>query len=169
MTSIYGVDIVWPCPTKEVRDQVIEFWRAEGALHDPERARQRAQELIVVGRTLDQKVAAVSTARRVVVQQLDLKCFYYRMFVGGSYRTAGIRSTDLVRSILLESYRTLNERFQRGYDPEFVGIYMEIENESVKRHRNQTVWTDFGANVVYIGKTSKGHHARVWYFDDSRI
>lgn len=91
------------------------------------------------------------------------------MFVGRQDRTNGLSSTDLVRHVLMRSYWVLNDSHQSGHDRDCAGLYMEVESDSVKRHRNQTVWTDLGANVVYIGKTPKGHHARIWYFDGSRI
>lgn len=165
----YLIDPVWPVPSDEDRERVVRFWLTEGALLDEPRARQRAGEVIVVAKTNDQQVAAVSTARRVVVPQLGLNCFYYRMFVGRRHRTNGLLSNDLVRHVLSRSYEVLNERYQSGHDQDCVGLYMEVENESVKRHRDQTVWNDFGANVVYIGKTRQGDHARVWYFAGSRI
>jgi hypothetical protein len=147
----------------------VRFWLTEGALVDESRASKRAAELVIVARSTGRRVAAVSTARRVRVHQLGLNCFYYRMFVGRQHRTRGLLSTDLVRRLLLRSYEVLNDRYRDGHDADCVGLYMEVENTSVKRHRNETVWTDLGANVVYIGKTEHGHHARVWYFDGSRI
>jgi hypothetical protein len=152
-----------------VREEVVRFWLSEGALLDVLRARKRANELVTVARTRDGKVAAVSTARKVHVQQLGLRCFYYRMFVGCQHRIRGLLNTDLARRVLLRSYDVLNDRYRSGCDPDCAGLYMEVENESVKRRRNETVWTDCGANVVYIGKTRHGHHARVWYFEGSRI
>ena len=165
----YRIEVVYPSPSEEVRERVVRFWLTEGALLDESRARKRAGEVIVVAQTNDQRVAAVSTARKVHVTQLGLKCFYYRMFVGHQHRTKGLLSTDLVRNVLARSYQVLNDRFRNGHDLDYAGLYMEVENDSVKRRRNQTVWTDLGANVVYIGKTPEGDHARIWYFDGSRI
>jgi hypothetical protein len=159
----FELDAVWPCPSKEVREEVVHFWLSEGALGDAARASKRAAELVIVARGNDRRVAAVSTARRVRVHQLGLNCFYYRMFVGRQHRTKGLLSTDLVRRVLLRSYEVLNDRCRNGHDADCVGLYMEVENESVKRQRNETVWTDFGASVVYIGKTPQGHHARICY------
>ena len=165
----YSIEAVWPFPSSEIREQVARFWLSEGALLDEQRAKKRATELILVVHTNNQQVAAVSTARKVLVRQLDLKCFYYRMFVGRQHRTNGLLSTDLVRHVLARSYQVLNDRYQCGHDQDCAGLYMEVENESVKRHRNQTVWCDLGANVVYIGNTPQGDHARVWYFQGSCI
>ncbi len=170
MTEVeYRIDPVWPSASEEIQQRVRQFWRTEGALTDEARAKKRSQELIVVAWTHDQEVAAVSTARRVQVNQLGLGAFFYRMYVGRRHRTRGLRSTDLVRRILLSSYQILNERYRQGHHRDCAGLYMEIENPSVKRHRNETVWTDLGANVVFLGKTPRENHARIWYFDGSRV
>ena len=165
----YCIEPVWQSASDELRESVVRFWHSEGALSGEAVAEKRVHELIVVAKTHDQKIAAVSTARKVLVHQLGLKAFYYRMFVGHQHRIKGLCSTDLVRRVLVKSYETLNDRYQHGHDQECAGLYMEIENPSIKRNRNETVWTDFGANVVFIGKTPKQDHARIWYFDGSRV
>lgn len=169
MNADYHIESVWPQATPEIQAQVVQFWQDQGAIPNAAQARERASELLLVVHTPDKQIAAVSTARSVLVRQLGLPCYYYRMFVARDHRSHGLATTDIVRQVLFRSYQTLNARFVAGTDRDCVGLYMEIENPSVQRNRNETIWQDFGANAVYIGKTPAGHHARVWYFEGSRI
>ena len=168
-TTGYRLQTVWPAPTVAVRDEVVNFWLAEGALPDRLLAEARAPELLVVAQTPKGQVAGVSTAVRTFVPQLGFECFFYRTFVGQAHRTRGLRSTELVHKIGLHSFQCLNERFRQGYDPGVLGLYAEIENTSLMRVRNELVWQDSGMNAVYIGRTPDGRHIRVWYFDGARI
>ncbi|MCA9200804.1 MAG: hypothetical protein KDA87_24870 [Planctomycetales bacterium] len=163
------LEFVWPNPAAQVQADVVKFWLAEGALTDVSQAEKRAAELLVVARSQTGEIAAVSTARRVLVPVLNRKCFYYRTYVGKSFRVTGLGRNQLVWSVLTLSYAHLNRRFQEGFDAEFAGLYLEVESESIKRNRNELVWSDMGMNVVYIGTTPQGHHARVWYFTGSCV
>ena len=79
-------------------------------------AQERSRQLLVVARDVDGHVVGVSTAVRVLVQQLGFECHYYRTFIAPAARNRGLRSTQLVWQILHESYRLLNERFLNGFD-----------------------------------------------------
>ena len=161
----YRLETVWPTPPDGVQQDVVRFWLAESAMTDPAAAQERAHQLLVVARDLSGQVAGVSTAVRVFVPQLGFECFYYRTFVGRAHRTRGLRSTGIFWSIVRKSYAVLNERFREGCDPGVLGAYVEIENASLMRVRNDAVWREGGMNVVYIGRTPDGRHVRVWYFD----
>lgn len=50
-SGLYTLEMVWPDPSPEVRQQVMDFWAAEGAIHAPEVATQRSSELVVVARS----------------------------------------------------------------------------------------------------------------------
>ncbi len=107
---------VWPEPAEEIRDEVVQFWLASGALSDLAAARERSGQLLVVGRDAHGNVTGVSTAVRILVDQLGFECFYYRTFIAPGARVRGLRSTQLVSQILHESYRLLDERFLHGFD-----------------------------------------------------
>ena len=160
----YQLARVWPEPAEEIRDEVVQFWLAAGALSDLATARERSRQLLVVARDAHGHVAGVSTAVRILVDQIGFECFYYRTFIAPGARIRGLRSTQLGWQILHESYRLPDERFLHGFDREVLGLYAEIENRSIMRHRNEAVWQDDGMNFVFIGRTESGHHKRVWYF-----
>ncbi len=111
----------------------------------------------------------VSTAVRLFVQQLGVECFYYRTFIAPVARVRGLRSTNLGWQVLHASYRVLNDRFQQGFDRQVLGLYAEIQNRSIMRHRREAVWQDDGMNFVFIGRTAEGNHCRVWYFEKACI
>ena len=165
----YQLVRVWPEPSEEVRDEVVRFWLAVGAITDLATAKERSRQLLVVARDMAGQVAGVSTAVRMLVDQLGLECFYYRTFIAPDARVRGLRSTRLGWRIFHESYRLLDERFAQGNDREVLGLYAEVENASIMRHRNEAVWKDDGMNFVFIGRTTGGQHKRVWYFSDARI
>ena len=164
----YSYEVVWPNPSDATRTNVVDFWLQESALAKG-KAIERAEQLLVVCRDLDGKVAAVSTVVPSIVSTLGLRCFYFRAFVGRDHRTKGLRASHLIYRLIRQSYDALNERFQTGIDPDVVGLYMEVENRSVQRHRNERIWTDLGANLVFVGRLPGGRHARVWYFENAKI
>jgi hypothetical protein len=165
----YQLEAVWPTPSAAVREDVVRFWLAEGALPHRPTAEERAHQLLVVARESSGNVAGVSTAVRTFVPQFGFDCFFYRTFVGRTHRARGMHSTQLFWNILLESYRFLNERFLHGCDSGVLGLYAEIESRSLMQARKDLVWQHCGMNVVYIGRTPDGRHVRVWYFDGARI
>lgn len=168
MLAAYQMVSVWPAPDHITKCAVEDFWLAEHAM-PPEAIATRSQELVIVAYHPCGAVAAVSTAVPVYVPQLELTCFYYRTYVGRVHRVIGVRSTQLAWRVLAESYRVLNARYQNGIDPSVKGLYLEIENRSLMRLRNETIWKDFGANAVFIGRNPDGQHCRVWYFEGTRI
>ena len=161
-------ECVWPDPTAEVQAEAVHFWLAESALSQG-KAIERAVQLLIVCRGADGRVAAVSTALPSHVESLGLRCFYFRAFVGQLHRARGLRSSKLIHRLVYESYGVLNQRFHQGIDPDVFGLYLEIENSSILRNRNELVWSDLGANITYIGVLPDGRHARVWYFEDARL
>jgi hypothetical protein len=164
----YSFHTVWPSPCEAVRTEAVEFWRKESALPEG-KAIERAEQLVVVCRDSDGTLAAVSTAVPSFAAILGLRCFYFRAFVGRAHRAQGLRGSQLIYRLIRQSYDALNDRFQQGLDPDIVGLYLEVENPKVRRHRNQLVWTDHGANIVFVGNRPGGRHARVWYFVDARM
>ena len=164
----YSYKTVWPSPSEDVRAAVVDFWAKESALSKGQ-AVGRAGQLVVVCRNTDGMVAAVSTAVPDFARHLGLWCFYFRAFVGRAHRARGLRGSKLIHRLIRNSYDALNERFQQGIDPDVVGLYLDVENPSAQRHRNELIWTDLDANIVFVGMLPGGRHARVWYFDHAKV
>jgi hypothetical protein len=164
----YSFETVWPNPSDHVRTEAADFWLEESAL-SAGKAVERAGQLLVVGRDFDETIAAVSTAVPSFAAIIGLRCFYFRAFVGQAHRARGLCGSKLIYRLIRKSYDALNERYQQGIDPDVVGLYLEVQNPSAQRHRHQLVWTDQGANIVFVGTLPGGRHARVWYFDHAKI
>ena len=164
----FTFETVWPEPRESVQAEVVDFWLAESAM--PEGAAQeRAKQLLVVTRDPNASVAAVSTAFPHFVVTLGLRCFYFRAFIGRTNRTKGLLGSKLIHHLLRQSYDVLNERFQFGIDQDVFGLYLEVQNSSILRHRRELVWTDLGANIVLTGFLPTGGQTRVWYFEDGKV
>ena len=146
--SKYTIEPVWPSPAADLRQAVVLFWASESAVAAQD-AESRSQQLVCVAKTSTGEVAGVSTAYPKLVPHLGFPCFFYRSFVGRGHRTSGLKSTDLVRRLLYDSYRHLNERFLEGSQSNVLGLFLEVENRMVMQRRRELVWTDFGANVVF--------------------
>jgi hypothetical protein len=168
-TMDHSMERAWPAPSEAVRQDVVRFWLTEAALPDLATAQARSQQILVVARDSSDQIAGVSTAIRAFVPLLGFDCFYYRTYVGREHRVRGLRSTGVCWEILRESYGMLNERFVRGCNPDVLGLYAEIENQSLMRVTNEAIWQCRGMNVVYLGRKRDGRHLRIWYFDGARI
>ena len=164
----FTFETVWPDPSPRIREEVVGFWHSEGVLSRG-KAIERSAQLLVVCRDKDNAVAGVSTAVSAYVERLGMRCYFFRALVAQTHRAHGLRSSRLIHDLLRKSYDVLNARFQDGSDRECLGLYLEIENESVQRHRDDLVWSEDGANVVFVGYLPDGRHARAWYFDGARL
>ena len=164
----YRFEVVWPNPPDELRDEVIRFWLNESAITEGV-GRERAAQLVVVGRDPSGHVAAVSTAQPCHIANLGFRCFFFRSFVGRDHRVVGLRPTGLIQRLIHTSYQHLNARFQQGLDADVLGLYFEIENKSTARNRRELVWTDLGANIVFVGILPQERQARAWYFESARL
>ena len=165
----YIFESVWPDPSEPTRQDVIEFWRAEGALSVGAAAERASQLLVVCREKIDNHIAAVSTVLPHFLAQLELNCFYFRSYVGVKHRVRGIQASPLIQHLLLASYSELNQAHKSGRTSGEVGLYMEIQNQSILRHRRELVWNDRGANIVFVGKLPGGGHARIWYFEHATL
>lgn len=164
----YSLEAAWPEPTDRNRAEAIDFWLRESALSEGQ-AVERAAQLLVLARECDGSVVAVTTVVPSHIAQLGLRCFYFRAFVGRSHRAQGLLGSQLIHQLIRRSYDVLNQRYLQGFDPDVLGLYLEIENQKLQRRRNELVWTDLGANIVFIGTLPGGRHARVWYFDEAKL
>ncbi|MCA9264557.1 MAG: hypothetical protein KDA60_11935 [Planctomycetales bacterium] len=161
----FQFSLEWPDPTPETRAAVEEFWATEKAIEDSAQRELRSRQLLIVARDVRRRVAGVSTVVAQHVDQLGFPCFYYRTYIAQSHRNIAMLAKDM----FLASYDALNRRFQAGYDPVVLGLFLELQNASLARHLNYAVWKMDGMNAVYIGKNKHGLPCRVWYFDGARV
>lgn len=157
----YSIDNVLEKKTQNLNNEIIEFWVSHGAL-SREQAQERVQQVFCVCRHKSGKMAGVSTVYPQFNHQLENSFYYYRSFVAPDHR-----EISLARNLLIFTYDYLNEAFVKGLNTRCIGMVVEVENEYLKNFHNEGIWP--GTGFVYVGKTSRGAHVRVWYFEGARI
>ena len=153
---------VWEGKTAELREEIIRFWMQTGALEDRERAVERVEQVMFIVRHPEGGIAGVSTVFRRLHRELDNTFYFFRCFVAEEHR-----QYNLGVVLLVAARDFLNERYVAGSDTSAIGMMVEVENERLRRIRNQAVWPLSG--FVYIGKNPRGDHLRVYYFHGARI
>jgi hypothetical protein len=159
----YRYDFVWKTASTEVKREVLDVWRAHGALDDAAAAK-RIDEVLVIARTERGEIAGVSTAVDAFVPLLDTKMYYFRAFVTDAHRMSGIG-----REMLRAAYEVFNARYREGENRDIPGFLIEIANPLHQKLWPATIWQSGGLHCVYIGKSQTGSHLRVWYFEGSRL
>ncbi|HMQ01425.1 MAG TPA: hypothetical protein PKC24_16705, partial [Cyclobacteriaceae bacterium] len=81
-----------------------------------------------------------------------------RCFISSAYRAPALDT-----KLLVETKRY----FERHNKANAVGLIMVIENEMIKQNWTKAVWP--GADMVFAGNTSEGHHIRLSYFKKAKI
>jgi len=160
-SSEYVIENVWVDKPENLQNEIIEFWLTHNAL-TREQAEERVKQVFCLGRDRSGKIAGVGTVYPQFNQQLENSFYYYRSFVAPDHRQAAL-ATNLLKFTRNE----MNEAFVQGVSTRCIGMLVEVENEYIKKYRNQAVWPHTG--FVYIGKNSRGAHVRVYYFEGARI
>ena len=141
-------------------DDVVAMWAKEGALDEAE-ARRRAEDVALVVVAPDGDVAGVSTAWLQQNPTLRLPLWNYRTFVAREHRQG-----DIAFLLLHATRDHLSSRYTSGADDRAVGMVFEVQNEILKRYRNQAVWPT--SRFHFFGEDERGAHHRVHYFPGAR-
>ena len=143
-------------------DDVLELWKREGALPDPEEARRRVHEVSMVALDTRDRVAAVSTVYLQRNAQLDMDLWNLRGFVATEHRMG-----NLATRILWATRDQLREGYDSGRDTRGAGVLLDVENQLLMTYFNRAFWvlSDFW----FIGETQRGAHVRVHYFPGARV
>ncbi|HKL52742.1 MAG TPA: hypothetical protein VJ902_02200 [Wenzhouxiangellaceae bacterium] len=143
-------------------EQAIELWLAQNVL-TAEQAGKRAEELLFVA--VDEHnggIAGVCTTYLRTPPKLKMPLWHFRTFVAPEYRQNNVAFHLLHLAIDFHE-----SSFASGSDTSGRGLYMEIENPVIQRHRNEAVWPSSG--MVFVGFNARGDHCRVRYFPGARI
>ena len=148
--------------------QAMEFWLTQKVLTEEE-ARRRTEELLYIamderdqGRDSDGRIAGVCTTYLGTPPALRMPLWHFRTFVAPEYRQNNIAFHLL--HLAIDFHAT---RFEEGTDTRGRGLYMEIENPIIQRHRNEAVWPS--SKMVFVGCNARGDHCRVRYFSGARL
>ncbi|MBN1366038.1 MAG: hypothetical protein JW976_14620 [Syntrophaceae bacterium] len=159
--SKYVIIKVWEDKTKELENEIVDFWLAHGAL-TREQAEERVKQVFCVIRDSSDKIVGVSTVYIKYNERLENSFYYYRSFVAPEHR-----QESLARNLLKFTRDDLNKAFVEGVITRCIGMMVEVENEYLKKNHNEGIWPD--VDFVYIGKNNRGDHVRLFYFEGARI
>ncbi len=155
MTFTY--DAVWKKISPALSDEIIAFWRAENALPGHDDLAKRAQQVVVVMRDEQGKIAAVSTAILDVIPRLQQPLYYYRTFCAEAHRNN--RTSIPMMKASQQALLAYNLALQ---SPESIGLHIEIENDFISSHYNMAFWPQTGFS--FIGYSPRGLVVRAYYF-----
>lgn len=145
----------------ELTEGVRNFWREQTGLAMAEIER-RAGQLLMVALSDGDEPVGVCTAYLETPERLRVPVWTYRTLIAPPYR-----QRSLARDMLIASFEWLERRFTEGHDTQARGLYMQIENPVINRHRNETVWPR--SRMAFVGVTAEGCVCRVRYFRGARV
>lgn len=149
-------------PEPQLVEQAISLWLEHKVLTE-EQARRRAEQLLFVAvEDESDRLVGICTTYLATPSSLKLPLWHFRTFVAPEHRQNNIAFHLLHLAIDFHE-----ARFTAGTDTRGRGLYMEIENPVIQRHRNEAVWPS--SQMVFVGFNARGDHCRARYFPGARI
>lgn len=145
----------------EIAKEVITLWH-ESAHLPLDVAEKRLNELVLLARYKNGPVIGVSTAVKTFFPQIHNCMYAYRCYIHPEYRAPALDTQMIVRTKNFLEQISKTETVNKS-----VGLMIIIQNEVIKTNWKQAVWP--GADMIYVGNTSEGHHIRVGYFKGALI
>lgn len=139
----------------------VALWSRFGAL-SPAEAERRASEVEFVAVDEEDGVVGLSTVYLDRRPQLRMDLWHYRTYVHPDHR-----QSDLAFLLIHTTLERLEGRFVAGEDERAPGMVFELQNELLKRSRNEAVWPTTG--FVFIGENPRGDHVYVRYFAGAEV
>jgi hypothetical protein len=138
-------------------EDVMELWRREGAVEDPQERERRVSEVQVVGLDPNDQIAAVSTAFVEPDPQLGMDVWNLRGFVATEHRMG-----NLATQILWATRDHLRRQFESSPDANPGAVIVVVQNQLLMTYFNRAFWVY--SDFTYIGDVAGGAHLRVHYF-----
>jgi len=151
----------WQTDLPDEGEAVLAFWLKHKAIGDEAQARQRLKEIVLHARDGDGEIAGVCTAIAVTLPRLGQPMYYYRFFIAPRWR-----KSRLILYLFKRAFELL-EGHARRYDYPCVGVLAELENTRFTEMGRSPVWPD--VELVYVGKSQRGHDLRVRYFRGAKL
>lgn len=154
----------WKLDSPENDAAVLQFWEREGALGNPQKAKERVKELVLHARDADDCIAGVCSAVPTTLPRLGQPMYYYRCFIGKQWR-----SSRLVARMLTRAFETLEEDARTQGFP-CIGVVLELENARFGAALRKPVWpAKSGAGFTHVGISERGLELRVRYFRGAQL
>ena len=136
-------------------EDLIDLWTREGQL-EPDEARRRIDEVLLVSGAPDGTLAAISTAFIDRDPVLGLAVWKYRTLVAAEHREANLAAT---MAVICRDH--LEHLYVSGAETRPAGVLSEIHSAVLKR-LNLAEWRQTG--FTFLGEDAKGNHIRIHYF-----
>ena len=136
-------------------EDLIGLWTQDGRL-EPDEARRRIDEVLLVGSAPDGALAAISTAYIDRDPILDLDVWNYRTLVATEHREANLAAT---MAVICRDH--LEHRFVSGAETRPAGVLSEV-HATVLKQLNLAEWRQTG--FTFLGEDARGSHIRIHYF-----
>ena len=153
---------VWKKVTPELSSELIAMWARNGALPDPTKAAERAQQAVAVGRDGEGRIWGVGTAVLGIVPSFGQPTYLYRQFFDVGAR--GLKQTMPFLNAIRDTLEAHNASLPK---PESVGVMIELQNDEMAV-RYQDMY-EAEAKAHFIGWSPRGRQMRMMYFKDARI
>lgn len=149
ITNVYGTI------TADQQQRVLDFWRRNNAIGNPQEAQKRVHQVVLVAENTDNQVVGVST---VYIQQYqgNMKFYYfYRMFIQPVDRVYGMM--EFMTQLTHESLKPVSIPNK----PE--GMVVITENPKLMRKGMRRMLAKSG--LEYVGKDKQQQDIWYWGFD----
>lgn len=161
--TTFDVSSVWKQVTPDLQAELVEFWKRNRAISDPDKAGKRATQAVCVARDRNGELCGVSTAVLRVLPRLQQPLYYYRAFLARSVRGQGhvFPFYNACREVL-QAYNAQLER------PESLGMLLELESRHLVAPQFQNAIVE-EVDAVFIGYSPRGLVLRVSYFEGAKL
>lgn len=160
-TSRFTLTQAWPQIDPADADELLAFWKREGAIPDEQQARARLAQVVLLARDADGEIAGVCTAYSMTPPQLGQPMYFWRAFIAPKWR-----STRLIGTMLSKSCDVLGSH-ARANDFPCIGILLELENERFGSVGRKAEWVN--PRFAFIGKSPRGMDVRAHYFRGAKL
>jgi hypothetical protein len=150
---------VWGSKSDSLVEEIVATWESLGALPPESDPYRRAQQVVFVIRTQEDKIVGISTAFNVFIEQLKSNMIAFRGLILPGYRLPG-----LLIKLVNETFNHL-ESVQSQFKPQPLGVVVEVENPNLLRIKKAVTAT----GLTFIGFSKKGFPIRIKYFKNAEI
>src|SRR5205085_3421086 len=114
---------VWKRVDPELQAELARYWIENGAMLDPEKAAERAPEVVCIAREQGQ-IVGVTTAYPRIVPMLRRPMYYLRMHVA-----APARNQALSIPFVNDSFDEIEQQELAKEKPRCIGVILQLQNE----------------------------------------
>ena len=157
----FALTLAWPQTAPGDAVDLLAFWAQHNAIPDPDEARARLAQVVLLARDAEGSIAGVCTAYPMTPPQLEQPMYFLRAFIAPQWRT-----TRLAGKGLSTACDVLGQ-YSRAHDFPCIGILLELENARFRQVGRKAEWVH--PRFTYIGKSPRGLDVRVHYFRGAKL